>query len=180
MITGPFCPGAPMWMWAAVPFMLLVFTAPVTTLSLRNSIVLTPEDCVLTGGTSCPPASIVPFPAAVMLPGRLGVCEQAETASSVATAKPDHHVTRCSLPSIDCLLGRQCVVSARAAASFVPSAGAPSASRPRTRFATGGRASAPTLLGRAYRERRHDRPSGADRGRPAGRAPAADGARGRG
>src|SRR5574342_416827 len=58
MITGPFSPGAPRWIWATVPANPEVVTLPKTDRSMRTVMVPLPVAAVLTEGTSCLPLSM--------------------------------------------------------------------------------------------------------------------------
>ena len=59
MITGPFCPLAPSWIWAAVAFMLLISTRPVMTLSPMTVIELRPERLGVHGRNFLGPAQAI-------------------------------------------------------------------------------------------------------------------------
>ncbi len=97
MITGPFWPLAPWWMWAAVAFRLLTSTRPVTTLSPMTAIELRPEAWVFTGGTSCAPVS-VSMPLSAAVPIRLSIFSilaHPPTARTAVSTVPAIHITLC-------------------------------------------------------------------------------------
>src|SRR5262245_37894141 len=62
MVTGPFVPGAPVWMWAACPSRPVVLTLPLSILSSPALILPEPDAEVVTGGTSWFPLSVTLSP----------------------------------------------------------------------------------------------------------------------